>query len=314
MNYVLQILFILALMSLGWIARRRKILTDTGTGELTRLLISIIYPALIFYSITRLNPVQLAQNWLMPVMTMLIAGIGLLLGLLALRWMKNVDQKRAGAFLFQSTINNYLFLPLPLVIMIWGTEGVALLIFSSVGFELIVWTVGVFLFNRQSRFSNGIRVMFSPPLIALICAISWICVRDLTPLCPPNAVLLRRVVELVYFGADVVGRATIGISMIVAGSRIATLSARSIADPHVWISAFLRLIVAPAVFILILKWIPMQELARNILIVVAVMPAAVASLIFSARFNGDTDFVAATLLITHLAAVITVPLLLAWAL
>jgi predicted permease len=58
----------------------------------------------------------------------------------------------------------------------------------------------------------------------------------------------------------------------------------------------------------------MEELARNILTVVAVMPAAVVSLIFSERFSGDSDFIAATLLITHVGAVLTVPLLLTWAL
>ncbi|MFA7369459.1 MAG: AEC family transporter, partial [Kiritimatiellales bacterium] len=110
MNYALQILFILALMALGGLARRRGIVTETGTAEMTRLLVSIIYPALIFYSITRLHPAQLARNWMLPALTLAIAGIGFVLGLLTLRWIKGVDRKRAGAFLFQSTINNYLFL------------------------------------------------------------------------------------------------------------------------------------------------------------------------------------------------------------
>jgi hypothetical protein len=314
MNYILQILFILALMALGWLARRRKMISETGTAEMTRLLVSVIYPALIFYSITRLNPGQLARNWIMPIMTIVIAGIGLALGLLTLRWLKPADPKRAEAFLFQSTINNYLFLPLPLVMLLWGAEGVALLVFASMGFELTVWTVGVFLFNRSSKFSDGLRVMFGPPLIALIVSVIWICVRDLSPLRLPDNALLNRLFELLYFGAEVVGRATVALSMIVAGSRISALSAKSINDLHVWIVSTLRLIVAPVLFILLLNQLPMEELARNILTVVAVMPAAVASLIFSERFSGDTDFIAATLLVTHLGAVVTVPLLLAWAL
>jgi predicted permease len=46
----------------------------------------------------------------------------------------------------------------------------------------------------------------------------------------------------------------------------------------------------------------------------AVMPASVTGLIFSERFDGDSGFMAATLLTTHLGAIITVPLLLMWAL
>lgn len=314
MTYVLQILFILTLMALGWVARKREIISEAGTSEMARVLMSIIYPALIFSSITRMTPTQLAHNWIMPAMALCIAGVGLALGLLSLHWLKPADPKRTGAFLFQSTINNYLFLPLPLVMLLWGTEGVALLVFASIGFELTVWTVGMFFFNQSCKFREGLRMMFGPPLIALLFSLGWICLRDLSPLRLPDHLLFDRIFELIYFGTDTVGKATVALSMIIAGSRISTLEAKSIHDPHVWFVSTLRLLVAPVLFILILKQIPMEETARGILTVIAVMPAAVASLIFSERFDGDTDFVAATLLVTHLGAIITMPLLLAWAL
>lgn len=318
MNYVLQVLFILVLMAIGYFARRRGVVSAVGTSEMVRILVAIIYPCLIFTSVTRMNVQQLASNWIMPVMALAIAGTGLLLGLIALRWMKDVDQQRASAFLFQNTINNYLFLPLPLVLLIWGEEGVALLVFASLGFELTVWTVGIFLFNRSSKLSEGIRMMFGPPLIALIFSIAWVCLRDLAqPALPESgffADLLRRLLELFYFGAGTVGKATVAVSMIVSGSRIAALDVKAAFDRHVWIVSLMRLVVTPVIFILLLKQIPMDETAYGILCVVAVMPAAVASLIFSERFGGDSDFIATTLLITHLAAVVTIPLLLAWAL
>ena len=318
MNYILQVLFILVLMAIGLVARKRGVVSAVGTSEMVRILISIIYPCLIFSSVTRLNAQDLAANWIMPVMAMAIAGTGLMLGLIALRCMKGVDQQRASAFLFQNTINNYLFLPLPLVMLLWGSEGVALLVFASMGFELMVWTVGVFMFNRSSKLSEGIRMMFGPPLIALIFSICWVCVRDLIqPELPASGLfadVARRVLDLFYFGAETVGKATVAVSMIVSGSRIAALNVRAAFDKHVWILSALRLVVTPVVFILILKQIPMSETAFGILAVVAVMPAAVTSLVFSERFGGDSDFIASTLLVTHLAAVVTIPLLLAWAL
>ncbi|MCC7300817.1 MAG: AEC family transporter, partial [Verrucomicrobia bacterium] len=163
-------------------------------------------------------------------------------------------------------------------------------------------------------FSDGLRIMFGPPLITLIVSIIWICIRDLPPWNLPQSALLQRLLELTYFGAETIGKATVAISMIVAGSRIATLSSKAVTDRHVWIVSALRLVVGPVVFILILRLIPMGETARGILTIVAVMPAAVSSLIFSERFSGDSEFIAATLLTTHLGAVITIPLLLSWAL
>lgn len=314
MNYILQILFVLLLMSIGWIARKRNVISEAGTAELARLLISFIYPAMIFYSITRLSPQQLARNWSLPLLSMAVFCIGLAMGWLTLRWMKPVDSKRSAAFLFQSTFNNCLFLPLPLVLLMWGTEGVALLVFAAFGFELTVWTIGAFLFNRSGRLSDGFRMALGPPLIMLLFSIAWICVRDLSPWRLPDNAVLTRMVDLLYFGAESIGRATIAVSMIIAGSRIATLKGGLINDPHVWIVSTLRLVAVPVIFILLINQIPMEMLPRNILILIAVMPVSVTSLVFSERFSGDSDFMAATLLTTHLGAVITVPLLLAWAL
>jgi predicted permease len=318
MNYVLQVLFILVLMTIGYVARKRGVVSAVGTSEMVRILIAIIYPCLIFSSVTKLNAQELANNWIMPVMAMAIAITGLILGLLALRCLKNIDQQRASAFLFQNTVNNYLFLPLPLVMLLWGTEGVALLVFASMGFELVVWTVGVFLFNRSSKLAEGIRMMFGPPLIALIFSISWVCIRDLAgPELPASGMyadITRRLLDLTYFGAETVGKATVAVSMVVSGSRIAALGAKAAFDKHVWLLSALRLIVTPVIFIFLLKMIPMDETAYGILAVVAVMPAAVTSLVFSERFGGDSDFIASTLLVTHIAAIVTIPLLLAWAL
>jgi len=318
MDYALQVIFVLALMAVGYVVRKRGMVSAVGTSEMVRVLIAVIYPCLIFSSITRMNARELAANWIMPVMAIAIAGTGLVLGLIALRCMKGVDQNRASAFLFQNTINNYLFLPLPLVMLLWGEDGVALLVFASMGFELTIWTVGVFLFNRTNKLSDGIRLMFGPPLITLIFSIGWVCVRDLLQPELPDVGFFtdlgHQLLGLLHFGTETVGKATVAVSMIVAGSRFAALDVRAAFDKHVWIVSALRLVVTPVVFILLLKLIPMNEMAYGILAVVAVMPSAVASLVFSARFGGDSDFIATTLLITHLGAVVTIPLLLAWAL
>ncbi|MEN7973212.1 MAG: AEC family transporter [Verrucomicrobiota bacterium] len=318
MNYALQVLFVLVLMAVGFVARKRGMVSETGIGEMVRMLIAVIYPCLIFSSVTRLNAQELAINWVLPLMAITISGTGLLLGLLALRCLKGIDQHRANAFLFQSTINNYLFLPLPLVMLLWGTEGVGLLVFASMGFELTVWTVGVFLFNRTNRFREGIRMMFGPPLITLLFSIGWVGARDLLGLEPPSsgmfADLVHRLLDLLHFGTETIGKATIAVSMIVAGGRIASLNMRGAFDKHVWIVSVLRLAATPVVFILILGMLPINEVARGILTVVAVMPTSVTSLVFSERFGGDSEFVATSLLITHLGAIVTIPLLLTWAL
>ncbi len=314
MDTLLQILMVFFLMSLGAFARRRGLLSRQGTGDLARLLVAIFYPALIFDSITRLTLGELWEQRAMPAMTLLIAGVGLVLGLLTIHRIKPENPGRAGAFLFQSTINNYLFLPLPLVALRFGQEGLSLLVFAAMGFELTVWSVGVLFFNRVRRVAEGVRIMLGPPMIAMLVSVFWMIARDLAGWRIPLPEALARVPELMEFGITTVGRATVAVSMIVAGSRISVLRTKSIQDPHVWQVSLLRLVVIPVLAILLLNRMQLGETARGVLCVVAVMPAAITSLIFSERFNGDSEFIAASLLLTHLLAVVTVPVLLLWAL
>ena len=69
----------------------------------------------------------------------------------------------------------------------------------------------------------------------------------------------------------------------------------------------------PLLAIPLLPWIPLSDPARGILVIIAVMPSAMVSVLFSERYGGDTDFIAGGLLLTHLWALVTVPLFLAWA-
>ena len=46
-------------------------------------------------------------------------------------------------FHFLCTMNNYSFLPIMLASMFWGEKGVAMVVFSTLGAEVIVWTFGI---------------------------------------------------------------------------------------------------------------------------------------------------------------------------
>lgn len=318
MNVAPQIIAILLLMGSGFLARRLGWLSERGTSELTRVLVNLVYPALIIASVPRLSARDLAENWLMPLMALVLAMTGLVLGALALRFLKAPSRSMHGSFLFQSVFNNYLFLALPLVLLLWGQHGVALLVYSSVVFEIALWTLGVFLLTRDLSLGERRRSLLNPALCVLMLTMAFVVLRD-TVLgwrddAWPAGGWAGELVHVVLFAADTLGQGTVAISMLIAGSRLATLHPGAVVEGRVWLLAAVRLVAVPAVVIPVLQWVPLQEIARGVLIVSAVMPCAVVSVFFSERFGGDKEFIAGSLLLTHLAALVTVPLFLAWAL
>lgn len=310
MIFAFQILAVFGLIACGYVARKRGIVSAQGTTELARLTTDIIYPALIFVSITRLSAGDLLSNWALPLLVMVIALVGLLLGLLAVRLTTPAPRATTKAFLFHCLMNNYLFLPLPLVLFIFGEHGVALLVFSSVGYELILWTLGVFLFTNDARFLERLRELLSPPFVTLMLSLFWVGARDTFGLVATGH--LAALGESLVFIAQILGQATVAIAVIVAGSRFAVLKANTMLNHRIWLLSAIRLLLVPLLLIPVLHYLPLDEMVRGILIIIAVMPSAMVSVLFSERYGGDSEFIAGGLLLTHAWALITVPLFLAW--
>ena len=188
----------------------------------------------------------------------------------------------------------------------------ALLVFSSVGYELLLWSLGVMLFARAERKRDRRKSLFSPPFVVLLLSLALVAARDLFawPEMPAGLALAH---DTLRSGLKSLGAATIALSMLVAGSRFAVLKFQTMLGWRIWFVSAIRLVAIPLVMIPLLALIPMDPVARGILYIISVMPSAMVSVLFSERYGGDTDFIAGGLLLTHLWALLTVPLLLAWA-
>ncbi len=310
MNFTLHIISIFILILCGFYARKKGFVSAQGTTDLAKLTVHIVYPALIFASITSLSIDDLQANIWLPPIVMLIAMTGLGMGLIAIQFMRNISPPTARAFLFHCLVNNYLYLPLPLVFFLYGERGVALLVFSSIGYELIVWTLGVFIFTGRSGIRNHLKGILNPPLITLTFSLGWVLVRDL--LNPFTGPFLMALGESIDFIVQTLGQATIAIVVIIAGSRFAVLKAQPIKDWRLWLLSAIRLILVPLFMIPILYALPLNEATRGIVFIIAAMPSAMVGVLFSERYGGDAEFIAGGLLTTHAYALITVPLFLSW--
>ncbi len=312
MVFFFQILCVLGLVACGFFARRRGMLSAQGTNDLAHVSLSLIYPALIFVSITELALGDLRANISLPLLVMAIAMAGFGLGLAAVRFLGRVPADTARAFLFHCLVNNYLFLPLPLVLFRYGDQGVALLVFSSIGYELLLWSLGAMLFSRAERKRDILKSLFSAPFITLLFSLAVVAARDLFQW-PAMPAWLSMANDTLRSGLKTLGTATIALSMLVAGSRFAVLKFETMLGWRIWFVSAIRLVAVPLVMIPLLGLIPMDATARGILYIISVMPSAMVSVLFSERYGGDTDFIAGGLLLTHLGALVTVPVFLAWA-
>ncbi len=306
----LRILSVFVLIFLGGMARKTGILDGASTTRLANAVKNFFYPGLIFHSLfNNFTASALAENYLLPAGAFMIMAAGYLLGLLSSRFIRFRDTKQKSSFLFHCGINNYSFLPLPIILMLWGEHAVAMLIFSTLGSEIAVWTFGVFALSGNRFRRESLRNLLSVPMVSIVLAAIAIFTRDFSP----GSSLVRN-----HFAAEagaslmaaveMLGGATIPLAMFVVGSRIFVLESHHILSIKQLYVAVIRLLLAPAAAILLLFLMPLSPGMRLVLIVVAVMPAANASVLLSEAYGSDVDFAASSVLITHIFALLTIPL------
>ncbi len=138
------------------------------------------YPALIISSITSTFTIKtLISNWTLPAGTIIIMLTGYITGNLFTRFLSFNNSGEKNTFLFQCTINNYVFLPLPIIAMFSGNTGVAYLIFSSFGSEVSVWTFGLLGLTGNRFDKQSLKNLLSVPIFALLFSVFVILTRDL---------------------------------------------------------------------------------------------------------------------------------------
>jgi len=309
---ILRILATFLMIGVGFLARRKGQITNETTRQLSHLLTTFFYPALIFTSMTRNFDLRgLGAYWILPVGGFAIMLLGFTLGVIIEKFIHRPQAGTENAFLFQCTINNYSFLPLPIALMLWGEPGVAGIIFSSLGSESALWTLGLFAISGRSVNAQSIKRIISPPLVTIGLSVAWIVLRDILPsgfmdiLTRPA---LQNPAEAAFEAMRMLGSATIPIAMVMAGSRMAGLHPKHLFSVDKSIVAALRLLVVPALVVLALAVIPVSGDIRRTLLLVATMPSAVASVIFSELYNEDAEFAAACILLTHILCIPTIPL------
>ncbi len=310
---LVRLLAVFSMILMGVAARRRGWLDAAGTRQVSLMVTNILYPALIYASLVQTFTLGgLAAHWTLPAGTFLIMLTGFAVGLAAARLIPFRDEREQRAFRFQCTINNYVFLPMPLVLIYWGRDGVALLVFSTVGSELAVWTLGVMALTGRRVHWRSLKHLVSMPMAAIVAAVLTLAAAEATGWKPTPGGFWNDLRTALLAALDIVGKGTVPLAMMVAGSRMADLRPGSLArTPQVALAA-LRLLAVPAAAAALLRAFPFADEARQVLTVVAVMPSAIASVMLSEIYDADSEFAAAAVLLTHAASLVTIPLWLGW--
>jgi len=293
---IMAIAQIFGMFAVGWLARHLKYI---GEGEINRwshFVIDFLFPLLVFNSIVKnFEADRLSELWALPVLGLGMMTFGALCGFVLKRGLKSSDLNFIKTFHHFCAINNYGFLPLIIVLNMWGEAALAKLFFFNLGSNIAYWTIGVGLLG-ESNIKKALKNILTPSLVALFFAL----VLSITG-------LNHFVPEILLNICGSAGSASIPIMLILIGASMYPFPAIRDKRDLTYLT-FVRLIILPALMILLIELLPLSADIKHIAFIVALMPASMSSTIITRRFGGDPDFAARAAVLTTLVSIITIPI------
>ncbi|WP_186578577.1 AEC family transporter [Aquibacillus kalidii] len=213
------------------------------------------------------------------------------------------NPNRSGMILASSFMNNGNY-GTPLVLLVFGEKGFHYAIILMVLQTLIMCTVGIYFAaqggaeNRTEKISPMKEVIKVPILYGSILGV----VFNLTSISLSNDIMIA---------VDMVSDAAIPTIMIVLGMQLATISLKKLEIGKLSLALLIRLAIAPVIAYLITIPLPVDDMVKDILILMAAMPTAANTTMYAVQFGARPDFVSSATLTSTLLSVITLPILLA---
>lgn len=286
------------MLVIGALARRRKIITTESLDSLCRVVLHVTLPFLFIYVLSsRCIGDTIISLWTAPVFAMAVIFTGYFVSSIAARLIK-VPEEKKGTFKFLISFQNSGFLAIPIGYALFGENGVLYIIIFSIGFNLLLWTLGVRLMSGPAASAKArlLGNLVNTGTVALVLGIIF-------------GVFCVKLPQFFLDASRIMGDATIPLAMIVTGAILGGVAIRSGVDiRRIATIVLCKLIIIPVIFLGIAKLLPnISDLMRSIIVLQACMPSAATSPLFAKRFGGDYDLAASAVFFTTLISIITVP-------
>jgi len=297
---LLLILPVFILIAIGVGMRRLAWLTAEAESSLLKMVVNFLYPCLIFENVLNNDALRVPSNLaLAPLLGLVLMVLTIVASLYAGRALGLTQGHGLRTFAFAVGINNYGYIPIPLMAALFGTGSLGVLLVHNVGCEAAIWTAGILVLSGLSL-REGWRKLINAPVIALVLALAG------------NLLGIRTHVPA--FAREVIHQSAIcaiPLGLLLIGGTLEQYFARphELFEPKVTFSAaLLRLGLYPVVYLVVAKYLPCTVELKRVLIVQAAMPAGILPIVIAKHYGGHPLTAVRVVIGTTVLGILVIPL------
>lgn len=250
-----------------------------------KLVVDIALPVLIFTSLSAktFDPIAAASFTLASITLIAMSGL--------IAWpMTKFSGASKAAFLPCVMFTNVGPIGIPLITLAFGPEGMATAVVLLVISNILHFTLGAAVMNGKAEW----RMVYANPLV-------WATVLGVASL-----QLQVELPDWVQTSCTMIGNVLVPMMLLSLGARLAS---SQIADAWTGVKASVIIFLVRLIAVLlVLNFIPLQDLERGALILFACLPAAVFNFMLADKFKVQPNIVASTVIVGHLFSLAFLPL------
>lgn len=304
-----QMLMMFTLILLGFVLRKKAIVPENTGSTLAKLETFIFTPFLTLSTqMARCTVKTFTENAPLILYGTVIVICAIIvsypLSRLFVRKADNFeDSYRRNIYKYALVFGNYGFMGNFIILGIWGEE----MFFRYMLFNLVIsifcngWGMYVLIpRDKNTNLAQHIKkALLTPPILALALGIVF-GLLDLAKFMP----------EFLLNAFDSAGKCQGPVAMVLAGAVIGGYNFKELlTNKKVYWVTLLRLVVIPAVIMLILEAFGTPKDIMTLALITFATPLGLNTIVYPAAFGGETKTGASMTMISHTLSVITIPLM-----
>ena len=283
----------------GYVAHKLGFMSEQSDGALSALVLNITLPCMIVASVSSVAEAP-GLATILQLLGFSTAGYALAFALAVPRLL-GVEASLRGAYGFMVMFGNVGFIGYPVLSAIYGSEAIVYAAIANMPWNILVFSVGMVMVSgemgslREALAQCG-RQLVSPMVLASVALL---------------VLLLLGVTDLGVLGEglEVAGDLSTPAALLITGSTIARYRpAEMLSNWRAYAVSAVRLLVVPALLLVVLGPFMENELVRGVIIVGQAMPMATNGALFCLKYGVDAKPMMQGTFLSVIASVLTIPL------
>ena len=292
-----KMIVFVVLMVIGYLCAKTNFAGREFTKDASKMVINVFMSATIINSVL-VSDARLSGGELLQVMLVLCMSVGVCWVLAAVSCRLVGLGDKAPLFELLIAVMNNMFIALPVVETLFGSQAVFYCSLSCIPFNVLLYTFGIYrLQGGEGKGSVRLRDIFSVPLLATLVALVIFLLR------PPVPPVVKEL-------ASTMSAATMPLSMIVIGSSLGSVSLLdAFKKGKLYLMCVIRLLLCPLLVWLLAGLMTDDLMLRVTATIIAAAPSGVVVSVLAIQYDRDAVFTSEGILLSTVFSMLTIPLI-----